>query len=101
MPVYVYQVILPDGQPDEGEVFEVLQSIHDSPLEVHPETGQPVQRLMTAPKLSGRWSDTKMDLSLSDKNLAAKGFTKYVKTDEGSYEKTVGDGPSNLSADPT
>ena len=33
----------------------------------------------------------------SDKNLAAKGFTKYVKTGNGSYEKTAGSGPKKLN----
>jgi hypothetical protein len=35
---------------------------------------------------------------LSDRNLADKGFTKYVKTDPGRYEKTAGNGPSEISA---
>ena len=33
---------------------------------------------------------------MSDKNLASKGFTKYVKTGNGSYEKTAGDGPKKI-----
>ena len=33
----------------------------------------------------------------SDKNLAAKGFTKYVKTGDGTYEKTAGTGRSRSS----
>ena len=33
---------------------------------------------------------------MSDKNLAAKGFTKYVKAGDGTYEKTAGSGPKKL-----
>ena len=31
-----------------------------------------------------------------DKSLAAKGFTKYVKTGDGRYEKTTGKGPKQI-----
>ena len=46
MPTYVYQVIREDGQP--GEEFEVEQSIKDAPLTKHPETGEPVERVIQA-----------------------------------------------------
>jgi predicted nucleic acid-binding Zn ribbon protein len=97
MPVYVYEVILPDGSG--GETFEVLQSMSESPLTVHPETGQSVRRAVTAPNVTGKWSEAGMNANLSDKQLAAKGFTKYIKTGEGNYEKTAGDGPKSISAD--
>jgi len=97
MPVYVYEVVLPDGSG--GESFEVLQSMSEDALTVHPQTGQPVRRLITAPNVQGKWSDSGMGKNLSDKNLAAKGFTKYVKTGDGRYEKTVGSGPDRISAD--
>lgn len=42
MPVYVYEVI-----GSEGDIFEVRQSIHDSPLRTHPEDGRPVRRVIT------------------------------------------------------
>ena len=35
---------------------------------------------------------------LSDKNLDRLGFTKYVKTAHGEYEKRTGKGPDNISA---
>jgi predicted nucleic acid-binding Zn ribbon protein len=97
MPVYVYEVIMPDDTP--GEVLEVIQRMSDPPLEIHPETGQPIRRVLTAPKVTGKWSDQKMGNNLSDKNLEAKGFTKYVKSGDGRYEKAVGKGPDLLSAD--
>ena len=47
MPLYVYQVIDPEGA--EGEVFEVLQDMSEPPLTQHPETGKPVHRLLGTP----------------------------------------------------
>ncbi len=96
MPMYVYQFINPDGTG--GERFEILQSIHESPLSKHPDTGQPIRRVITAASISKK-SVGKIEADLSDGNLDRLGFTKYVKTRSGSYEKTVGDGPSALSAD--
>ena len=97
MPVYVYEIVLPDGSG--GETFEVLQSMSEAPLTAHPETGQPIRRTITAPNVTGKWSDAGMTANLSDKNLAAKGFTTDVKTGDGRYEKTTGDGPKSISAD--
>lgn len=97
MPVYVYEIVLPDGSG--GEVFEVLQGIHEPPLTVHPETGQSIRRTLTAANVAGKRSDLGKPADLSDKNLAAKGFTKYVKTGDGQYEKTTGTGPKSISAD--
>ena len=97
MPLYVYEIIQPDGSP--GPRFEVLQGMNDPELIRHPETNEPVRRLIQAPNVAGKWSDTKAKSRLSDKNLGELGFTKYVKTDTGKYEKTVGKGPRKLSAD--
>lgn len=97
MPIYVYEVVSPDGEP--GETFEILQGMNDPPLTVHPQSGQPVRRIVTAPAIAGRWSDMQMKSSLSDKNLDAKGFTKYVKMGDGKYEKRAGKGPDVISAD--
>ncbi|WP_456411565.1 FmdB family zinc ribbon protein [Oceanithermus sp.] len=40
MPTYVYKGL------ESGEYFEVEQSIHDEPLTHHPETGEPVKRII-------------------------------------------------------
>ncbi|WP_456414653.1 FmdB family zinc ribbon protein [Oceanithermus profundus] len=40
MPNYVYKGL------ESGEYFEVEQSIHDDPLTHHPETGEPVKRVI-------------------------------------------------------
>ena len=87
MPLYVYQVIEPDGT--EGEVFEVLQDLSEPPLTQHPETGRPVQRLLGMPSTLRRFGPAK----LSDRNLEQKGFTRYERRGKGTYEKTTGVGP--------
>lgn len=94
MPLYTYEVVLPNGEG--GEQFEVMQSMNDAPLAQHPETGQPVRRIFAVPNAPRTWTDAHARAKTSDKNLAAKGFTKYVKTDKGTYEKTTGDGPKQI-----
>ncbi len=95
MPIYLYEVIQADGS--DGETFEWLQGIHDAPLKEHPETGVPVRRLITAATMAGSWTDMKGTSNLSNKNLAEKGFTKYVKAGDGKYEKAAGKGPDVIS----
>jgi len=46
MITYVYQTI-PEAEGEEPETFEIRQSIHDAPLQEHPETGRPVRRLVS------------------------------------------------------
>lgn len=46
MPTYTYETI--PQRPDDAPVrFEVRQSMSDQPLEVHPDTGAPVRRVIT------------------------------------------------------
>jgi len=96
MPIYVYQVILEGEEEDEGQIFEVQQAMDDPPLTEHPTTGQPIRRLVQPPHLAGRWSEHKEKGVLSDANLERHGLTRYVKTDEGVYEKTAGKGPKRI-----
>ena len=96
MPIYVYEILREDNE--DGETFEVLQGLNEPQLTHHPETGQPVRRCLSAPAITGTWSDAKSKSRLSDKNLSDKGFTKYVKAGDGMYEKTAGKGPSKISA---
>ncbi len=97
MPIYVYQIINEDGS--DGETFEAVQKMSDPPLEKHPETGQPVRRIIQAPNIAGRWSESGTKQMLSDKNLDRLGFTKYQKTSDGQYEKRAGKGPRTISPD--
>jgi hypothetical protein len=94
MPLYVYEVVLPDGSG--GEQFEVIQRMSADPLTKHPETGEPVRRVFGEPNTPRAWTDSQGKAAVSDKNLAAKGFTKYVKTGDGTYDKTAGTGPKKL-----
>jgi predicted nucleic acid-binding Zn ribbon protein len=87
MPLYVYQVIEPDGS--DGEVFEFMQRMSDPPLTVHPESGKPVRRLLAAPNAVTRFSAG----NISNERLGKLGFTKYEKAGDGHYEKTAGSGP--------
>jgi predicted nucleic acid-binding Zn ribbon protein len=45
MTTYVYETVpkAPEAQPRR---FEVRQSMHDAPLKKHPETGEPVRRII-------------------------------------------------------
>ncbi len=94
MPFYVYEVVLADGTG--GEQFEVFQKMTDAALTKHPETGKPVRRVFTAPNAPHAWTERQGKHAVSDANLAAKGFTKYVKTGNGTYEKTAGTGPKKI-----
>jgi hypothetical protein len=93
MPTYVYEVITDDG---EGQIFEVFQKMSDPPLTHHPTTGQPVRRVIQAPHLPGGYTEAQTKRKLSDANLGKLGFTKYVKSGDGTYEKTAGKGPNQI-----
>ena len=46
MPTYVYETI-PAAQDKVAVRFEVQQSMSDEPLKEHPETGEPVRRVIS------------------------------------------------------
>jgi len=96
MPIYVYQVVLDDGEA--GQVFEVMQKMSDAPLTKHPTTGQPVRRVIQPPHIAGQWSEAGARQQLSDANIEAQGMTKYVRAGDGYYEKHAGKGPNVISA---
>lgn len=86
MPVYVYTTMPEDGQ--EPELFEVEQRMVEDALTHHPETGEPVRRIVLAPRVIRHGG-----MQLNDKNIAKKGLTKYVNAGNGRFEKAAGDGP--------
>ena len=45
MPVYVYELL------DTGDRFEIVQSMKDPALTAHPETGDPIRRVILSPNL--------------------------------------------------
>ncbi|MFA7692006.1 MAG: FmdB family transcriptional regulator [Candidatus Hydrogenedentes bacterium] len=94
MPVYTYQIINEDGS--DGECFEVIHGMNDPPLTVHPETGRPVKRVFTAPHIAGWGNSRQAKEMLSDANVEKHGFTKYVRSGKGQYEKRAGKGPGTI-----
>ncbi len=97
MPIYVYEEIREDGT--DGATYEFFQQMSEAPLERHPDTGVRIRRIPARTAIGGLWSDGAMKKSISDDKLAKHGFTKYVKSGDGRYEKTLGDGPSMISPD--
>jgi hypothetical protein len=81
MPLYLYELVTPDDSPGE-------------------QTGKPVRRVLCAPAIGGKWSDGAMSRSVADdKKLDRLGFTKYVKSGDGVYEKRAGKGPDVIHRD--
>ncbi len=99
MPIYVYELVLPDGSG--GEQFEWLQKMADDPLTVHPETGEPIRRILGVPNAPKAWTDSQGKAVTSDNNLQRLGFTKYQKGASGKYEKHFGQGPDKISKPPS
>ena len=99
MPLYVYEIVLPDGTG--GDQFEMLQSMSAAPLTVHPDTGVPVRRIFGTPNAPRAWTDSQAKDKTSDASLKRGGFTKYVKTANGKYEKTFGKGPDKIGKPPS
>lgn len=80
MPTYVYEII-PDKPSQEITTFEYQQGMNDKPVTVHPETGQPVRRVITSgfylgsfnhnlSPASGRYSSS--NCSIKDGGLTCK-----------------------------
>ncbi len=90
MPIYEYQASSEKHCPHCKDRFEVVQSMTAAQLKKCPECGAAVQRVFSATAIHGAGSTGDV---LSNKNLAAKGFTKYQKSRKGGYEKILGDGP--------
>ena len=90
MPIYEYEATAPTDCEHCGGRFEIVQSLAAEPLTVCPECGGPVEKVFSAPAIQGV---NRKDAQVSNKNLAAHGFTKYVKAGDGHYEKAAGKGP--------
>ena len=99
MPTYVYDILTPHGEPT-GRTIEIFQSIKDSALAKHPDTGEPMRRAIVAPQIARSARGlTATGRANEDKRLGELGFTKYKNAGGGSYEKVVGDGPRTISPD--
>ncbi|MCK5863440.1 MAG: FmdB family transcriptional regulator [Candidatus Hydrogenedentes bacterium] len=97
MPIYSYQVVNDDGSL--GETIDLIHGMDEPSLTEHPETGQKIQRVFTAPHIAG-WGNSRVAKEMtSDDNLDRLGFTKYVRNGKGHYEKRTGQGPDSLHTD--
>lgn len=99
MPTYVYEILTAAGDPT-GKTFEHIQSMKDDACTRHPETGEPVRRVIQVPNIAGNWSPLKAKGKLSNDNLERLGFTKYERKGKGYMERTAGKaGPKSISSD--
>jgi hypothetical protein len=97
-PIYVYEILDEDGEAMER--FEHLQEMDSETLTHDPESGRPVRRVVTAPNLPSRHADSVVKNQLNDnKRLGEMGFTKYVRSGKGTYEKHAGKGPDIITSD--
>jgi hypothetical protein len=73
MPTYEYETLPTDGRPPVR--FEVQQRMSDPPLEVHPQTGEPVQRVISAAfVVGGGTSRTPGDCNINTCGMGACGM---------------------------
>lgn len=86
MPIYEYEHL--EAPCDEGEVFDVAQSIHEKALTRCPKCRGPVRKLISRVSIS---------TPKSNRELRDLGFTKLVKRDDGVYENvTAREGESKV-----
>jgi len=83
MPIYEYR------RPD-GTTFEVMQKMSDDPLTHDPETGEPVQRVLTAPAIHFKGS------GFHNTDYGTRKRNREKAASEGS---SSGDGGSSTSGD--
>ena len=82
MPLYEYAAIA-GGCRQCKRGFEIMQKLSEPKLKKCPECGKPVERLLSAVGVHTKFS-------MSKSKLNDLGMTKYVKTSDGSYERTAG-----------
>jgi putative FmdB family regulatory protein len=90
MPIYEYETTA-EGCEHCRERFEVVQTFSEAALEACPECGGTIAKVFSTAAVQGAGRSAE---TLSNKGLAEKGFTKYVKAGGGHYEKVAGKGPN-------
>lgn len=90
MPTYEYEHIDQKNLKCE-DPFEAIQSMSEDALTTCPVCGKPVRKIISKPSFI-------MATNLSPESTAAKGFTTYRKSGDGTYEKAAGEGPDTISA---
>jgi len=86
MPLYDYAPTSGKCRICHGR-FEVHQRIAEAKLKRCPTCKKPVERLISAVKITGKYST-------SNSRVKELGMTKYVKAGDGVYEKAAGKGPN-------
>jgi putative FmdB family regulatory protein len=84
MPLYDYAPTSGRCDKCDGR-FAVYQRIADAKLTECPNCSQPIERVISAVALGGKYST-------SDRQIKSLGLTKYKKAGDGVYERTVGTG---------
>ena len=84
MPLYEYAPVSGKCKTCHGR-FEVSQRIAEPKLTACPTCGKAVERLVGAPRIGGKYST-------SDSRIKELGMTKYVRSEEGGYERAAGTG---------
>lgn len=88
MPIYEYR-------RKDGTTFEVIQKFTDDPLTVDPETGQPVERVYTAPAIHFKGSGFhNTDYSSSRRSKAGQGAAEESAKSSDKPEKKPSEKPS-------
>jgi putative FmdB family regulatory protein len=92
MPTYLYKSDDPEsGCETCAESFELVQRLSEPALEVCPDCGSGVHRIIGRTPVcmtNRRWNTKKM---LSDGNLKRLGFKKMVKESDGKYRDVLAD----------
>lgn len=78
MPVYEYQHL--DEPCERGKIFEIKQSIEESPLAICPRCKGGVKRIISMVNISTPKTNT---------DIKDAGFTKLVRRDDGVYENVT------------
>ena len=93
MPLYDYAPKSGRCKQCKGR-FEVMQRVSEPRLKRCPACRKPVERLISAVAVHGKFS------TRSESKLKDLGLTKYVKTSDGSYARTVGRGGPKMIREP-
>lgn len=66
MPIYIYETI-PERPGQKKRRYEIWQRMDDAPLNFHPETGEPLRRIIVGGVgMPGSLSDSSSDHSTTD-----------------------------------
>ena len=86
MPIYEYRHTNGFEEPCNKDILEVFQTMSAPELSICPQCGKPIQKMISMPARHQQH----LNNTLNEKNIAEKGFSKYVKTEDGKYEKATG-----------